>query len=93
MPDQHMMMMIKKTVMMMITMITTTTTMMMMMTIDMHPTPFFNLSSPDRAAEIESTATEAKHWLADDDDGDDDDDVGVEDNTQYWNVLTSFNIQ
>ena len=82
--------------------------MMMMMTIDMHPTPFFNLSTPDRAAEIESTATEAKHWLADDDDddgyddgddgggddnGDDDDDVGVEDNTQYWNVLTSFNIQ
>ena len=72
---------------------------MMMMTIDMHPTPFFNLSTPDRAAEIESTATEAKHWLADDDDGDDDrgdnddDDDGDEYNTQYWNVLTSFNIQ
>ena len=48
--------------------------MMMMMTIDMHPTPFFNLSTPDRAAEIESTATEAKHWLADADDVDDHDD-------------------
>ena len=61
------------TMMTMLTMKTTVmTTTMKMMTIDVHPTPFFNLSTPDRTVEIESAATEAKHKLADADNDDED---------------------